>query len=148
MSKYEDLANILAIQIEENLRKGIRKLPTEAELSKKYKVSRQTVRSALSFLQARGIVSSKQGSGSYATGLSNNNAQNVIPILIASHQEYIYPNLLSDIKGLLSEQGYQLQIYDTENNTGKEREYLLAILNNPPRGMIIEGCKRDRKSVV
>lgn len=141
MSKYEDLADQLTGQIEENLKNDIRKLPTEAELSKQYGVSRQTVRSALSLLQSRGIIASRQGSGSYATGLSRETGLNVIPILIASHQEYIYPNLLSDIRGLLSEQGYQLQIYDTNNDTGKEREYLSDLLNNPPRGMIVEGCK-------
>lgn len=141
MSKYEELADKLTEMIAQNLENGIRKLPTEAELSSQYKVSRQTVRSALSLLHEKGIISSRQGSGSYATGLSENTGRNIIPILIASRQEYIYPNLLSDIRGLLSEQGYQLQVYDTGNSTSREREYLLAILDNPPRGIIVEGCR-------
>ncbi|MBP3475011.1 MAG: GntR family transcriptional regulator [Lachnospiraceae bacterium] len=141
MSKYELLAAKLTEKITENLEIGIYKLPTEAELSRQYKVSRQTVRSALALLHARGIIVSRQGSGSYATGLSEDNTRNVIPILIANHQEYIYPHLLTDIRNALSAQGYQLQVYDTCNNTTREREHLLTLLTNPPRGMIVEGCK-------
>lgn len=141
MSKYEKLADILAAKITDNLKTGICKLPTEAELCSQYHVSRQTVRSALSLLRSKGMISSRQGSGSFATGLSEDTAHNTIPILIASHREYIYPNLLSDIRTLLSEQGYQLEICDTGNSTNKEREYLLTLLDNPPRGIIVEGCR-------
>lgn len=141
MSKYELLAARLTEIITENLKNGIYKLPTEAELGRQYKVSRQTVRSALMLLHAKGIITSKQGSGSYATGLSEDNARNVIPILITNHQEYIYPHLLTDIRSVLSAQGYQLQVYDTCNNTMKERECLLTLLSAPPRGVFVEGCK-------
>lgn len=141
MSKYELVAAKLTETIAANLENGIYKLPTEAELCRQYRVSRQTIRSALALLHAKGIIVSRQGSGSYATGLSEDNTRNVIPILIANHQEYIYPHLLTDIRSVLSEQGYQLQVYDTHNNTTREREHLMALLNNPPRGMIVEGCK-------
>lgn len=141
MNKYEALAANLTEKIAENLEHGIYKLPTEAELSRQYKVSRQTVRSALSLLHEKGIISSRQGSGSYATGLSEDDDRNVIPILIANHQEYIYPHLLTDIRNGLSAHGYQLQVYDTFNDTAREREHLLTLLANPPRGVIVEGCK-------
>lgn len=141
MNKYEMLAAKLTESITENLKNGICKLPTETELSQQYKVSRQTVRSALTLLREKGIITSRQGSGSYATGLSEDHSRNRIPILIANHQEYIYPHLLTDIRRVLSAQGYQLQVYDTYNNTLKEREHLLTLLADPPRGVIVEGCK-------
>lgn len=141
MNKYETLAETLSEKISENLVHGIYKLPTEAALSLQYKVSRQTVRSALALLQDRGIIESRQGSGSYATGLSADVSGNIIPILIASSQEYIYPQLLDDIRNGLSSYGYQLQILVTGNDTAKEREFLLSLLANPPRGLIAEGCK-------
>ncbi|MCD7724097.1 MAG: GntR family transcriptional regulator [Clostridiales bacterium] len=141
MSKYEEVAAKLAEIIARNLEKGVYKLPTEAELSRQYKVSRQTIRSALALLHAKGIIVSRQGSGSYATGLSEDNARNTIPILVANHQEYIYPHLLTDIRSSLSEQGYQLQVHDTFNDTTRERALLLSLLSSPPRGIIVEGCK-------
>lgn len=141
MNKYELIAASLAEAITVNLKNGVYKLPTEAELSRQYRASRQTIRSALALLHEKGIITSRQGSGSYATGLSEDNSANVVPILISSHQEYIYPHLLADIRNLLSAQGYRLEIYDTYNDTTKEREHLLTLADNPPRGLIVEGCK-------
>ena len=141
MSKYETLSQRLTEQIAQNLQKGITALPTEAELAEQHQVSRQTVRAALALLRDRGLIESRQGSGSYATGLSPDAWQNNIPILIASSQEYIYPHLLSDIRSALTAQGYQLRVYATDNDTSIEREHLLALLANPPRGLIVEGSK-------
>lgn len=141
MTKYETLSNQLTEQIAENLRKGITALPTEAQLTAQYHVSRQTVRAALALLQSKGLIESRQGSGSYATGLSPDSAQNRIPILITCSQEYIYPSLLTDIRQALLEKGYQLQILATENNTSIERTHLRSLLENPPRALIVEGTK-------
>lgn len=141
MTKYEILAKALTEQIALNLQNGIAKLPTEAELCARYKVSRQTVRAALTLLQKQGVITSRQGSGSYATGLSPEDGRNTIPILVASAQEYIYPRLLADIRSSLSRYGYKLQVYTTGNDTSTERTLLSALLEDPPRGMIVEGCK-------
>lgn len=141
MTKYETLANILTERISRNLQNGISKLPTESQLCQDYNVSRQTVRAALALLHKQGIITSRQGSGSYATGLSADGNRNIIPVLVASQQEYIYPQLLSDIRTALAEYDYQLQIYSTDNDTFVERSHLLTLLDNPPCGMIVEGCK-------
>lgn len=141
MSKYETLSEQLMEQISRNLQQGITALPTEAQLSQQYRVSRQTVRAALTLLRKKGLIESRQGSGSYATGLSPDVSKNLIPILIASSQEYIYPHLLADIRSALTEKGYQLQICPTDNDTSKERQILLSLLDTPPRGLIVEGSK-------
>lgn len=141
MSKYEKLIEQLNLLISSNLEKGISKLPTESELCRQYQVSRQTVRTALSFLKEEGIVTSRQGSGSYATGLSHDTAKNTIPILISTKQEYIYPALLADMQAVFTAHGYRMQILPTDNNTQTERQYLAKLLDNPPRGLIVEGCK-------
>ena len=141
MTKYERLAEQLTYLIADNMDKGITKLPTEAAIGLQYKVSRQTVRAALSLLHERGIISSRQGSGSFATGLSSDRTKNTIPILISSKQEYIYPGLLTDIQNTLSPYGYRLRVLPTNNSTDKEREYLTELLADPPRGLIAEGCK-------
>lgn len=141
MSKYETLSEQLTEQIIRNLKRGITALPTEAQLARQYQVSRQTVRTALSLLREKGLIESRQGSGSYATGLSPNASENLIPILIASSQEYIYPHLLADIRSSLMERGYQLQVHPTDNDISTERQILLSLLETPPRGLIVEGSK-------
>lgn len=141
MNKYETLSEQLTEQISRNLQQGITALPTEAQLSEQYRVSRQTVRAALSLLREKGLIESRQGSGSYATGLSPDASRNLIPILITSSQEYIYPHLLTDIRSSLAEKGYQLQVYPTGNDTSEERRILLSLLDAPPRGLIVEGSK-------
>lgn len=141
MSKYETLSKQLTEQIARNLEQGITALPTEAQLCTDYGVSRQTVRAALSLLRQEGLIESRQGSGSFATGLSPTSSENRIPILIASSQEYIYPHLLSDIRLSLNEKGYQLDVLSTDNHISIERTHLLSLLKNPPRGLIVEGAK-------
>ena len=139
--KYKWLAERLKEEIKKNIEIGIEKLPTENELCLKYKVSRQTARLSLSLLEKDGLIVKKHGSGSYITGLSANSARNIIGILVSSDQEYIYPRVLNDIYDVLSQNGFSRKVFVTENRTFKEREILLQLLENPLRGIIVEGCK-------
>lgn len=141
MNKYETLSKQLTELISRNLKQGITALPTEAAIAGQYQVSRQTVRAALSLLRSQGLIESRQGSGSYATGLSPDTSRNIIHILIASSQEYLYPHLLTDIRSALASKDYQLEIHPTENDSSRERQILLSLLAAPPRGIIVEGSK-------
>lgn len=140
-SKYEMLARRLTNTITANLKKGIHKLPTEAELCSQYHVSRQTVRQALALLNAQGLITTRQGSGSYATGLLADPSRNTIGLLISSEQEYIYPELITDIRSVLSNRGFALKLSVTQNQFIREREYLEEFIAHPLRGLIAEGCK-------
>lgn len=140
-TKYKMLANQLTDMVITNLKKGIYKLPTEAELCQRYQVSRQTVRQALTLLASQNLIVSKQGSGSYATGLSVNTSHNIIGLIISSDEEYIYPELIADIRSVLADHGFSLRLFVTENQVVKEREYLEEIIDRPLRGLIVEGCK-------
>ncbi|MBD7911096.1 MULTISPECIES: GntR family transcriptional regulator [Clostridium] len=61
--KYKEIGN----SIEENIISGVyeqsKKLPTEEELMREYKVSRNTIRKAISLLADRGYIYQVQGSG-------------------------------------------------------------------------------------
>ena len=140
-SKYKILAAQLTDMITANLKSGVYKLPTEAELCRQYHVSRQTVRQALSILSSQNLIVRKQGSGSYATGLFSDPSLNTIGLMVSSVQEYIYPELIADIRSVLSARGYTLKLFATENQLYKEREYLEEFMAHPLRGLIAEGCK-------
>lgn len=139
--KYKILADQLTDMITANLKKGIYKLPTETELCRQYRMSRQTVRQALTLLCSQKLIVKRQGSGSYATGLSADSSLNTIGLMISSDQEYIYPELIADIRSVLSSHGLSLKMFVTENKLVKEREYLEEIVTKPLRGLIAEGCK-------
>lgn len=139
-AKYVKLAELLKNQIEEN-GGNIFKLPTENALCKKYCVSRQTVRKALSVLENERLIEKRQGSGSYTTGRFGRTERDTVAILVCSDSEYIYPELLADLRSALQEQGFSSTVYVTENQFSKEREILSYLLNHPVRGILSEGCK-------
>lgn len=140
-AKYKQLAARLTDLITANLHNGIYKLPTEAELGRQFQASRQTVRQALSLLKAQGLIITRQGSGSYATGLSEDDSRNTIALLIRTEHEHIYPELVGDIRSLLSEKGYTLSVFSTGNQVSREREILEELLSATPRGILAEPCK-------
>lgn len=94
--KYKWLAGHLLEQLPDYTANGIHRLPTEAAISQRYKVSRQTVRQALSVLEQEGLIEKRQGSGSYITGRSR--GEDRIDLLLSSDSAYLYPMLLHDIK--------------------------------------------------
>lgn len=138
---YKSIAEELKIQIDTYIQDGINKLPTEYELCEKYHVSRQTIRQALLLLESENLISRKQGSGIYITGKLSDPNRNKIYILISSDQDYIYPTLLLDIHSILSQNGFSEEIYTTDNRVSRETELLQSFLTNPPRGIIVEGCR-------
>ena len=83
--------NILEKLISGQLGQGV-KLPTENELARLFRVSRPTVRQALSRLQADGLVVSRKGSGNYisrrpSTYLLNlNPGEGAISQMLKSHE--------------------------------------------------------------
>ena len=139
--KYKQIAEKLREIIQHNTRYGIDKLPTEQELCKKYRVSRQTIRQALDVVEKEGLIKRVQGSGSFITGLSTDSSANIIGLLIFSEDEYIYPALIEDIRHTLYPEGFTLKVYNTFNNPDIEREILKTLLINPLRGLIIQGSK-------
>ncbi|SDM52965.1 GntR family transcriptional regulator, transcriptional repressor for pyruvate dehydrogenase complex [Fictibacillus solisalsi] len=69
MSKKEKISQIISRELLQLIESGHYlpgdKLPTEMELSKQFGVSRISVREALSVLRASGLITSRQGGGSY-----------------------------------------------------------------------------------
>lgn len=139
--KYKWLTGRLKELIFNDIEMGINKLPTEAQLSAAYKVSRQTVRLALAMLEQEGLIVKKHGSGSYITGLTANPEENVIGILLCDDSGYTYPGIINDIQNTLSQNGFSCKVSVTGSRTRTEREILLQLLEHPPRGIIAEGCK-------
>lgn len=139
--KYKWLAGRLEKLIDTRIRQGIEKLPPEQELCMRYGVSRQTVRSALALLEKQGLITRRQGSGSFITGLSSKPEKNTVGLLLYSAQEYMYPGVINDVKNALAPSGFSLKVFATENRIQTERQILEQLLESPPRGIIVHGCQ-------
>lgn len=118
------------------------RMPTEAEYSERFKLSRQTVRGALGRLEAEGKILRVQGSGTY----SNMNRRVVertgtVAVICTYISEYIFPSILRSIESVTAEHGCQLLMNSSNNSVASEREILSRLIDHPVDGIIVEGTK-------
>ena len=139
--KYKFLAGLLREELAKNGNRGGSKLPTEAELTRRYHMSRQTVRHALQLLADEGLVQSRQGSGTYTTGRIQESASRQIAVVTSFLDDYIFPTVLHDAQSLFAQEGYSTLVYATENQVGTERDILQRLLEQPVGGILVEGSK-------
>lgn len=140
--KYVQLYDILRQQILQEAYKFGQQLPTEFEMSDRYGVSRQTVRSALKKLETDGYISRKQGSGSYVSYHHVPSKRKKRIAVIATYiSEYIFPSILRGIEEISSQNSCSIQISATNNSLLTERRVLSSILADPLDGIIAEGTK-------
>jgi GntR family transcriptional regulator of arabinose operon len=138
--KYQHIADDLAAQLGDRADRP-EKLPTEKELCRRYRVSRQTVRRALLALEQEGLITRRQGSGIYPTGLGRERAKNQIALLLPSDQDYLYPRLLNDLQKPLLAAGFSVSLLLTEYSISREREILSSLLGAPPAGLLVDPIK-------
>ena len=139
--KYQLLADRLREELTRNSGQQGYKLPTELELTQRYRLSRQTVRHALRLLEEEGLIQRRQGSGSYTTGLLPDAPPRQIAVVTSFMDDYIFPAILHDASGVFARQGYATTVYATENQVSREREILLRLLEAPMSGLLVEGSK-------
>ncbi|MDO4321031.1 MAG: FadR/GntR family transcriptional regulator [Lachnospiraceae bacterium] len=80
---YEQIADRLEDWILSNSFEGKEKLPSEQALADEFSVSRNVIREALKLLKARGLVESRNGTGSYITKPEATNLSDVISRMVA-----------------------------------------------------------------
>lgn len=129
-------------EINAGLYSGGQRMPTEAEYSAAFGVSRQTVRRALSTLEVEGLITRRQGSGSYANTVSGTHVRTGrIAVICTYISEYIFPSILRGIENVTNDNGYQLVMNSTNNSIAAERDILFRLFENPVDGIIVEGTK-------
>lgn len=139
--KYEQLAGILRSELQQLLRQGNHRLATEAELSERYHMSRQTVRHALKLLEEEGLILRRQGSGSYIRSVGTDTGVRQVAVVTTFLDDYIFPSILHDVQTVLSQEGYSTLVFATENQVSREREILGRLLEMRISAVIIEGSK-------
>lgn len=142
MKKYIQLYSFLREQITAKVLSPGSRLPTETEIAAEHQLSRQTVRQALELLRRDGFIYSIQGSGSFVGAASSRAPEKRhIAVITTYYSDYIFPSILRGIGEAAAEHGYTIEINTTNNSISAEKKILTGILQQPVRGVIVEGTK-------
>ncbi|MCL2221452.1 MAG: GntR family transcriptional regulator [Oscillospiraceae bacterium] len=138
--KYLEVAE----QIRQEIKNGTfvlgKRISGEHDLSKKYNVSRHTIRAAISVLEKDGDVIRKKGSGTYASSGSYATRKN-IGVLLAFADDYIFHETMSGIEQVLAAGNHLFTFALTHNRIHVERGQLLSMLTAKVDGLIVEATK-------
>lgn len=138
--KYIEVSNYFKNQIENGLILPGQKLPTEFEIVEMFSVSRHTVRQAILELEKDEYIYRKKGVGAFCSNIKNekNKRPKMVMVITTYLSNYIFPHIIRGIEYALSEKGYEVLLFTTNNNKEKEAEHLVKLLNYNVVGAIIE----------
>lgn len=116
------------------------KLPTEQEIGELFSVSRHTVRQSILELEKQGYIYREKSKGAYVNNIdkAKKNQSKVVIVITTYISEYIFPFLIKGIQEVLSENGYDILLLNTNNEKEKEKEQLKKLLDYDVVGAIIE----------
>lgn len=147
MTKYNMVKQAVKSRIIEGVYTPNQKISSESELMKEFGVSRHTVRLAIGDLVSAGWLYREQGSGTFCADRSliknnqNQPSQKNIAIVTTYLSDYIFPSIIRGAESKLSEEGYQVSIFSTNNTHEMERVVLEKILAQQFDGVIVEPTK-------
>ena len=140
--KYQTVADALRAGIQEG--KYQKTLPTEQALCAQFEVSRQTVRQALSLLEADHLIDRRQGSGSHIRERKEESPRQrrSIAVVTTYISDYIFPSILREIESVCSENDSAPLLFATQNQFSNERRILRTLLDmDHLDGVLVEGTK-------
>ncbi|WP_053364445.1 GntR family transcriptional regulator [Bacillus sp. FJAT-27251] len=124
------------------------KIHSESELMEKFNVSRHTVRLALGELVSEGWLYKEQGAGTYVSERTDKTTPAVhtanpksIAIIVTYISDYIFPSIIRGAESILSQAGYQVSLFSTNNDHDHERKILETIIEQKFDGVIVEPTK-------
>ena len=146
-TKYNMVKRAVKSRIIDGIYTPNQKISSESELMKEFGVSRHTVRLAIGDLVSAGWLYREQGSGTFCANRSaaensqSPSTQKNIAIVTTYLSDYIFPSIIRGAESRLSEEGYQVSIFSTNNDHEIERIVLEKILSQQFDGVIVEPTK-------
>jgi GntR family transcriptional regulator of arabinose operon len=142
---YLQIKNTLVERIETGkLFKGQR-IETEDELAARFKVSRPTIRQALSLLQDEGYIVRIQGRGTFVTDWEKRNradtTMSTIGFVAPRLADIFIGRIIAGAQEVLSGVGYHVSVFATGDEMAKEREIIENLLEVGVAGMLIHPTK-------
>jgi Transcriptional regulators len=142
--KYLGIVNWAKEVISEKHLSAGDKFFSETELCGIHKVSRQTVRQALAYLERQGILSRRQGSGTFIqspNAITVEKNGNLVGIVSTYFSDYIFPSIVTGIERVLKNNNVSMQLMTTSNRVAEEAHALEKMLAQNVGGLIVEPSK-------
>lgn len=143
-TKYSLVKESILSKILDGTYQPHQKISSESELMKEFDVSRHTVRLAIGDLVTEGWLYRKQGAGTFCAEWIKSSAtkHNKIIAIVATYiSDYIFPSIIRGAEKYLSENGYQVSLFSTDNNHLNEKKILEKIITQDFAGIIFEPTK-------
>lgn len=137
-TKHELIEKYYISLLEENKVSAGEQLPSENEIAKQFNVSRHTVRQALNYLVQENWIYKERGKGSFYSNKKNNETKKNVAVLTTYISDYIFPQIISGIEGELRRKGYNLLLFNSNNDIENERKCFEDIINQDIAGLIVE----------
>ncbi len=144
--KYREIIDWVKRNIDDGTFRSGDRLPSEAEIGKRFGLSRQTVRHATGELERERLVTRIRGSGTYIGGAKAPRPARKrhmrVAVVSTFFESYIFPQTLKGIESVLASAGYTMQVAFTDNRISREEEILKMILDKDNiDGLIVEPAK-------
>lgn len=142
--KYKKIKHSIKSNILEGIITPHEKISSESQLMQQFSVSRHTVRLALGELVNEGWLYREQGAGTFCADRSSQQTTSLpssnrnIAIVTTFISEYIFPSIIRGAERYLSRKGYNVSIFNTNNEYEQEKQILNQILTGNYAGVIIE----------
>jgi GntR family transcriptional regulator, arabinose operon transcriptional repressor len=146
-TKYSRVKGWIRSKILEGTYEPNQKIPSESELMKQFDVSRHTVRIAIGELVSEGWLYTEQGAGTFCSDRSSQNNEisdsmvKKIAIITTYISDYIFPSIIRGAEAELSEKGFAVGLFSTNNDHENEKRILETIISQRFDGVIIEATK-------
>lgn len=137
-TKHEVIEQYYIEQMKNKSVKPGEKLPAESEIAEIFGVSRHTVRQALAYLSQEGWIIKERGKGSFFSEKKEEVRQKNIAVLTTYLSDYIFPKIIEGIEQELRSKGYNLLLFNSNNDQGSELQCLERITNQEIMGVIVE----------
>jgi len=112
-------------------------LPSEAEMIKKFKASRNTLRSALALLKDEGLIDSKAGIGTRIISLVPKKIKKkIIQVILPTTGYQFFYEIMDGINAILGPLDIVLQYKNCNNNLKVEQQYLQDAITEEFDGLI------------
>jgi len=115
-----------------------RRLPSESELQRKLKISRSTVRQALSNAEAQGLIERVPGRGTFVTrSPASARGSHLIGYITCDSFRYLQNQLVSGAESAFSAEGYRVVFCNSNRNVEEENELLEQLVSVDKVGGIL-----------
>ncbi len=136
---YKQILNAIRARIANSEWQAGVRLPTEAELGDELKVSRVTIRQALSEAVEEGLVVRIPGKGTFVSGLPNApRAQGFIGYIVPHLSSSFNVQILLGVESVLKAKGYHLIFCNSEGSLSEENRLLKSLATEDMAGYVIQ----------